>query len=192
MFSPGPYARNCKIFGPAYTVKVVPASDKNAPTPEKHIADMITQGSVVFISQPKEYMCGVWGGLMTVRAQKLGAVGVVIDGRFRDIHEQWDAGMPLFARDIGILGSAGYTRSSAVNVPLTVEIAEFGEEVVVHPGDFILGDADGVVAIPVDKVEEAVKLCQERFDIDEKTREALENGDEFGPTIQRLRKWGIN
>jgi len=125
---------------------------------------------------------------MSTRAKKLGAAGVVIDGRFRDIEEHRALDMGLFARGISILGSNTFTRSSELNVPVEYDIVEVNEKVTINPGDYILGDCDGVVAIPPSTVEECLRLCQERYDIDKKTRECLENGDEMGPTIKNLRK----
>lgn len=125
---------------------------------------------------------------MSTRARKLGAAGVVIDGRFRDVAEHREMGMGLFARGISILGSNTFTRSSELNVPVTYENVEVGEQVVVKPGDYILGDADGVVAVPQDKVEDCVKICQERYAIDEETLKCLEKGEPLGPTIEKLRK----
>lgn len=62
------------------------------------------------------------------------------------------------------------------------------EPLTITPGDLILADADGVVVISPTLVEQCLKLCEERWDIDEKTRKCLENGDEMGPTINKLRK----
>ena len=177
-----------KIFGPAYTVRMVPASDKSSPTPPTHFADSIPKDSVVFVSQPKGIISACWGGLMSTRAQKLGAAGVVIDGRFRDIAEHREMGIGLFARDVSILGSNTFTRSSELEVPVTYENVDINEKVTIQPGDYILGDADGVVTIPSQLVEKCLQLCQERYDIDEETRRCLENGEEMGQTIQRLRK----
>ena len=127
---------------------------------------------------------------MSTRALKLGAKGVVIDGRFRDINEHREMNIGLFARNMSILGSNTFTRSAEVNVPINYEIEEIegSESVVINPGDIIMGDADGVVAIPADVVEDCVELCKERAEIDEKTFAALRRGDEMGPTIQKLRK----
>lgn len=179
----GPY----KIFGPAYTVRMVPTADETSPNPPHHFADTIPKDSVVFVSQPKGLISACWGGLMSTRAQKLGAAGVVIDGRFRDVEEHIALNMGLFARGISILGSNTFTRSSELNVPVEYYNAEVNEKVTINPSDYILGDCDGVVAIPPDTVEECLHLCQERYKVDEKTRECLENGDEMGPTIKKLR-----
>lgn len=49
--------------------------------------DQIPKGAVVFISQPTPHVNAVYGGLMSLRAQKLGAAGVIIDGKLRDLQE---------------------------------------------------------------------------------------------------------
>jgi regulator of RNase E activity RraA len=99
-----------------------------------------------------------------------------------------DSQMKLFAKDISTLGSNTFTRSSLLNVPLQFTSDLQPEPFDINPGDIILGDADGIVAIPPTLVEQCLKLCEERWDIDEKTRACLEKGDEMGPTIQKLRK----
>lgn len=126
---------------------------------------------------------------MSTRAQQAGAAGVVIDGRFRDINEHRDLGIGLYARGMSILGSHNFTRSSELNVPLAYKIKELDKaEVAIRPGDIIMGDAGGVVAIPPEIAEECVELCESRWAIDEATRERLVLGEDIGPTIKRLRK----
>lgn len=125
---------------------------------------------------------------MSTRAQKLGAAGVVIDGRCRDTEEHIALNIGLFARGTSILGSNTFTRSSELNVPVEYENVEVDGKVTINPGDYILGDCDGVVVIQPGVVEECLRLCEERYGIDEKTKECLENGDEMGPTIKKLRK----
>ncbi|KAK7204044.1 ribonuclease E inhibitor RraA/Dimethylmenaquinone methyltransferase [Myxozyma melibiosi] len=183
MFSPERQAGPTKIFGEAITVKMVDASDKTSPSLPKHFCDYNESGKIMFISQPKGMYSACWGGLMTTRAKHLGAPGVIVDGRFRDILEQREMGFPVFARDISILGSNGFTRASEVNVPVQVK-----DELWIEPGDFLMGDADGVVVIPAGKVEQVVELCTERKRIDDLTFEALHNGEPIGEAIKRLRK----
>jgi len=59
--------------------------------------DSVPEGAVVFVSCPK-IPNACYGGLMTLRAKYQGAVGSVIDGRFRDLQEQreqqWPVGVP--------------------------------------------------------------------------------------------------
>ncbi|RDW61673.1 hypothetical protein BP5796_11565 [Coleophoma crateriformis] len=188
MWSPGRQSGTSKIFGSAYTVQMVDAKDTTSPKPSVHFADGIPRHSVVFVSQPKGLHTVCWGGLMSTRAKYLGAQGVIVDGNFRDVNEHRDLGFPLFARGISITGSAAATRSSTVNeaVKFTSDVQR--EPLTINPGDFILGDADGIVVIPPTLAEQCLELCKERWVIDEKTRTALENGAAMGPTIAKLRK----
>ena len=125
---------------------------------------------------------------MSTRAQKAGAAGIVIDGKFRDINEHRDLGIGLYARGMSVLGSNSFTRSSELNTSVAYKIKELSNaEVHVRSGDLIMGDADGVVAIPPEMAEQCVELCESRWAIDEATRECLENGEDIGPTIKKLR-----
>lgn len=74
---------------------MVPVTDTAAPKPDQHFVDAIPEGSVVCISQPANMVNAVWGGLMTARAQVKGALGVIVDGRIRDLNEQREAGFPV-------------------------------------------------------------------------------------------------
>jgi regulator of RNase E activity RraA len=65
---------------------------------------------------------------------------------------------------------------------------QFDGDLWIHPGDLLIGDADGAVVTPPSLVEQVVALCQERFEIDEKTFAGLHAGEEMGPLIKRLRK----
>jgi regulator of RNase E activity RraA len=128
---------------------------------------------------------------MSARAKNLCAEGVVIDGRFRGVNKHRQLNMGLFARDVSILGSNTFTRSSEIDVPVDYSIDEIeGARLVVQPGDVIVGDgdADGVVSVPAEAVANCVGLCQERWEIDQKTLEGLKSGEEMGPMIKKLRK----
>lgn len=114
MFSPNPNTSQptpTKIFGPAYTVQMVPASDTTSPRPDIHFADGAEKDSVVFISQPKGMYSACWGGLMSTRAQYLGAKGVVIDGCFRDVGEHREMGFP-----VGLPIRLSFHSGSSINV----------------------------------------------------------------------------
>jgi len=126
---------------------------------------------------------------MSTRAQKAGAAGIVIDGRFRDIKEHDELGIGLFARGTSILGSHSFTRSSELDVPVSYNQEGLEEETVkINPGDIIVGDADGVVAIPSHLAEECAKLCDSRWNVDEATRQCILDGEDIGPVIQNLRR----
>ncbi|KAK6436147.1 hypothetical protein LTR95_007657 [Oleoguttula sp. CCFEE 5521] len=187
MFSPH-YAGVARICGPAYTVQMVDAKDESAPKPKTHFVDGVRKDAVIFVSQPKGYFSACWGGLMSTRAKILGAKGVIIDGNFRDIHEHRDLDFPLFARGSSSLGSNTFTRSAALDVPVRFTSPKRPEPITINPGDLIVADADGVVVVPPSVVSRCVELCEDRSQIDQKTKEALLRGEEMGQTIARLRK----
>ncbi|KAJ3540165.1 hypothetical protein NM208_g5183 [Fusarium decemcellulare] len=180
IFSPGSEAR---VIGPAVTVKMVESSDKNAPALDKHFVDHNEDGGVMYIQQPKGLPSACWGGLMSTRAQYLGAKAVVIDGRMRDINEHKEMKFPVFARGHSILGSNTFTRASLVNVPL-----QFKGDLWVNPGDVLVGDADGVVVVPPSLIERVATLCQERAEVDEKMFAELRKGAAMGELIKTIRK----
>ncbi|KAJ8109676.1 hypothetical protein OPT61_g7283 [Boeremia exigua] len=171
------------VIGEAVTVKMVDANDTSAPTPATHFADSAETGKIMYIQQPKGLHSACFGGLMGTRLKQIGASGVVIDGRFRDIREIQQLGLPMFARSASILGSNSFTRASQLNVPV-----QFREDLWIHPGDILVGDEDGVVVVPPSLVDQVAQLCHERKEIDELTLRDLEAGLEMGPTIKKHRK----
>lgn len=91
MCSPG---GGTSIHGPAITVKMV-ETNSPGPTPPIHFADANKEGHIMYIQQPKGLYSACWGGLMSTRAQKLGALGVMVDGRIRDTQEHIDMKFPV-------------------------------------------------------------------------------------------------
>lgn len=92
MYSPG----GGSIYGPAITVKMV-ETNSPGPTPAMHFADANKEGHIMYIQQPKGMYSACWGGLMSTRAQKLGSLGTMIDGRMRDTSEHVEMGYPVSA-----------------------------------------------------------------------------------------------
>ncbi|CEI41888.1 hypothetical protein FVEN_g3812 [Fusarium venenatum] len=180
IFSPDSEAR---VIGPAVTIKMVESSDASAPVLDKQFVDHNQDGGIMYIQQPKGLPSACWGGLMSTRAQYLGAKAVVIDGRMRDINEHKEMKFPVFARGQSILGSNTFTRASLVNVPL-----QFKRDLWVNPGDVLVGDADGVVVVPPSLIERVAELCQERAEVDEKMIAELRKGAAMGELIKTIRK----
>jgi len=162
---------------------MVEASNTTSPKSSKHFADANEPGKVLYISQPKGMYSACFGGLMGARSKSVGAAGVVIDGRFRDIAEIQGMGLPLFARGNSILGSNTFTRASELNVPV-----QFKDDLWVNPDDILVGDEDGVVVVPPSLVDQVVEICKERKEIDDNMMKALEEGMEMGTAMKKFRK----
>lgn len=103
---------------------------------------MAEPGDVIVIDAGADTSQAIVGGLMrtTAMARRLG--GFVIDGAVRDLVEWHEGGMPCFARGHTHRGP-GKEGPGAINIPISCG------GMVVQPGDLILGDADGILAIPV-------------------------------------------
>ncbi|KDQ21641.1 hypothetical protein BOTBODRAFT_26073 [Botryobasidium botryosum FD-172 SS1] len=188
MFSPSFDDTSVRICGPAYTVKMVPASDTSSPKLERHFVDSAPRGCVMVISAPPSVKSAVWGGLMTAGAQVQGVRGVVIDGRCRDIAEHRAAQFPVFARGRSTLGQGTFTHPSEINVPITIDVPtsvnpSSNTEVVkpfmeaeVNPGDIVVADVDGVVWVPPELVEVVAEKCKVSREVDAKCLEDIRAG----------------
>ncbi|CAO3631900.1 unnamed protein product [Cunninghamella echinulata] len=184
MWSPEFCSGDTKIIGPAFTVKFVHKEDTSSPTPDQHFVDAATEGSVMVISVPPDVKNACWGGLMSARAMAKNVQGVIIDGRIRDLSEQRQLKFPLFAKSHSILPQNAFTRPSALQVPISFEHAP---DVIIHPGDIMVADLDGVVCIPQHLVDQVVQSCEKYTAIDEKCMQDLLNGHTIQETFKKHR-----
>lgn len=152
-----PRINDKRICGPAATV-LESATDEFLPP--QHALDLIDEapeGSVIVISiEGGQQDVAVWGGLMTAGAVANNHVGAVLDGSVRDLVEiRRDYGFPVYARDVSPGTTLGRYKTVASQVPVRVG------GIVVHPGDLIVGDVDGVVVVPKEHLNEVLAMAQE-------------------------------
>ena len=112
----------------------------------------------------------LWGGLMTTRAQVLGAVGVVADGYIRDTHEIFELGFSTFA--YGSFAQDQGSRGKVVDFRVPIEI----QGIRIRPGDLIFGDVDGVCVIPQEAEEDVFRAALEKARGEQTVRKAIEGG----------------
>lgn len=144
-----------KIAGPAATAVLRPVlkNDKSEyPNYQLQILDEAPPGSVlVYVLEDGLEIAGI-GNLMATTAKVRGLAGAVIDGGARDTNELERIGFPVFSRSITPATSVGRYVSVAKQVPVTCA------GIVVRPGDYIVGDRDGVVVVPLEKIERVLEL----------------------------------
>lgn len=184
LWSPERQAGDTRIVGPAYTVKYAPLSNP-APKHPAHYIDSVPAGSVVFVSCPARTPNAVYGGLMTARAQARGAVGSVIDGRFRDLQEQRELGYPVFGRDVGTAPPQELLKVVGVDVP--VKLATDEQDMTIRPGDYLIGDLNGVVVLPKELAEEALPLMKASVDADDQMMAEIKKGMGFEEASRKFR-----
>ncbi len=127
-----------RVAGPAFTVKCYPGS---IITVHKALVEA-APGSLLVVDGEADGRAGaLFGELMAREAKDRGFLGIVVDGAVRDCNGLRSLGFPTFASHI--TPRVGVNRRLGVtNVPVSVG------SVVVHPGDYILADDDGVIVIP--------------------------------------------
>jgi 4-hydroxy-4-methyl-2-oxoglutarate aldolase len=107
---------------------------------------------------------------MSTVARRNGAVGCVCDSQIRDCVRIIEMGFPVFYAGIRPLDSQGRARVMAYDVPVRCG------EVLVHPGELVFADFDGVVVIPRPVEKEVLALALEKVDKESASRQALLDG----------------
>ena len=148
-----PVGRGFKVCGTAFTVHS-PGGDNLW----LHRAIALAQpGDVLVVYANGAYEHGYWGEIMTTAAKLRGLNGLVIDGGVRDADLLEQIGFPVFSRGLSIRGTGkDYGAAGWLNAPVMIG------NVVVSPGDLIVGDRDGVVAIPRERAAEVVQKAAKR------------------------------
>lgn len=171
-----------KIVGPAVTVLEGPTDEF---LPPQHALDAIDEadaGSVIVISTNGKVDVAIWGGLMTAGAVANKHEAALLDGGIRDIVEiRRDYDFPVYSRTV----CPGTTLGRAKTLAANVEVDMGG--VIVHPGDLIVGDIDGVVCVPRDHAEEVLEMSRE---IDAREAEQAKLIIESGSLRDGLAKYG--
>jgi 4-hydroxy-4-methyl-2-oxoglutarate aldolase len=146
-----PLNPSMKVAGPALTVEVRPGDNLMF-----HAALAIANpGDVIVVDGRGDLSCALCGALMAAQARAMGLAGFVVDAAVRDTDELRGGEFPIFAAGANPCGPTKGV-GGRVNWPIAVG------GVSVEPGDLIVGDADGVVAIPRERVDEVLELAERK------------------------------
>lgn len=157
-----PLDNGFRLAGPAFTVKYVPADEFGRSVGD--FVDDIAPGAVPVIDNQARVDVTVWGDLMTTIASQRGLGGTVIDGVCRDLDRALEMDYPLFTRAHWMRTGKDRVRLDGIEVPVTIG------GVTVNPGDLLLGDINGVVAIPADRAEEVIETSEMIRDVEDSIR----------------------
>jgi 4-hydroxy-4-methyl-2-oxoglutarate aldolase len=111
---------------------------------------------------------GMWGGIMSTAAQKMGAAGLVIDGSVRDTMMMKKINWPVWARGVSVKRSTKIT-GGQINVPIVIG------NVLVAPGDLVFADNDAVVIVPREIAAEVLEKAKKREEDEDATLERVLN-----------------
>lgn len=144
-----------RLAGWAYTIRGQMTPFPLAGDPEKMQACAgVSAGEVTVWSGDGEGVC-YFGELIALGMQERGCVGALVDGGVRDLRWLAEHGFPVFARYRTPVQSIGRWKVNAWQVPVLLRGAT-SHHVEVSPGDFVLADEDGALAIPADRVEQVL------------------------------------
>lgn len=142
-----------KLCGPAFTVKCAPRDNIML-----QVAINYAQpGDIIVVSAGEYEEAGSFGDVLANACLAKGIGGLVTDTGVRDTLQLRDLGFPVFSLSVCIKGTVKETLG-ATNEPILI-----GDEIV-HPGDIIVGDADGLVVVRKSEAVEVAKLAQARED----------------------------
>ncbi|MGN8132958.1 4-carboxy-4-hydroxy-2-oxoadipate aldolase/oxaloacetate decarboxylase [Paenarthrobacter sp. 22069] len=165
-----PIDRSMSFCGPAVTVVCAPRDNLMLQV-AIHYAQ---KGDVVLVSAGEYEEAGTFGDVLGNAMKAKGLAGMVTDSGVRDTKDLIELGLPVFSGSVCIKGTVKET-IGPINHPLV-----FGDEIV-YPGDVLLGDADGVVVVRKDEIEEVIRLSQARVDAED---DLIRRYKEGGTTIE--------
>lgn len=167
-----PLYAGCKVAGWARTIACsdvyhIPEDPYGI---EIEAVDSLLPGEVAVVGTQSSVRNAPWGELLSTAARARGARGAIVDGLVRDVRKIEELGFPVFAAGIKPVDSMGRGMVTAYNVPV-----ECGE-VLVHPGDFVFADFDGVVVVPQAIVKEVLELAADKVRRENSSRAELMQG----------------
>ena len=160
------------VAGPAYTVKLGEGDNLAI-----HVACAeAPAGSVLVVDATNPPDFGYWGEVLTTQAVARGIAGLVIDGGCRDVAALQARGFPVFSALVTLRGAAKEHGGSVGDIVVVGGTP-------VRPGDWVVGDADGVTVVPGAHVDGIAELARTRTDREQELFAALGAG---ATTIEQL------
>ena len=182
-----PYIRpiypKAQVAGSAVTVLCHPGDNMMI-----HAAiEVCRRGDVLVVATKSESTDGMFGELLATSCRARGIAGLVIDAGVRDVADLTDMHFPVWAKAISAQGTVKASPGS-VNVDIVCAGA------LVHPGDVLVGDQDGVVIISRDAVAEVARLGAARIEKEQRSRKRLQAGElglDFYNLREKLKELGV-
>ncbi len=161
-----PIAEGWAIAGPAVTSLNHPGDNLMV-----HAALSVCQpGDVLVVATTVPCIAGLIGDLIAEQVKVLGLAGIVIDSGVRDVASLRRLGLPIWSAGITAAGSVKAT-PGWVNVPVVC-----GDHAI-NPGDIIIADDDGVVAIPASAAADVLEAARQRMAKEAASREGIARGE---------------
>jgi regulator of RNase E activity RraA len=192
-----PVIEHASAVGIAYTVLYAPKSDPRPAVKQAYI-DSVPKDSFVVIGLPIECQTtcapyvkinnALYGGLMSTRAKFRQANGSVILGRIRDINEHQELQYPVWSYGVGTSAPGPQVKVVGINVPLQIKVIGEQDSILkINPGDFIIGDNNGIVRLENNhQLSSILNYIPKRVDADTKVSNDIKAGR---PAAEAQKYW---
>jgi 4-hydroxy-4-methyl-2-oxoglutarate aldolase len=175
-----------RVAGPAYTVKGGPATNPDAASYDEAIRKVLAMLGDVPAGHVAVYACGQdvsahLGELSVTSLNARGVAGCVLDGGCRDVAFIRDEGFPVFTRFVTPADSTWRWELEATQVPVTIG------SVRIEPGDWIVGDDDGVVVVPHAIASVVLAKAEQKAATENEIRVAVRGGT---PPLEAYERYG--
>ena len=182
-----PIKLGTKLAGPAVTIRRIKKEKIGEGNFSQYtnilheIIDTTEPGNIMLIDADGDTESATWGGNMSTAAKAKSLGGAIVDGGARDQKEIKDMDFPLFSKSTVPARSGGRLVTVGYNIPIVCG------DILVHPGDFIMGDDDGVVVIPKNRIDEILTLAEEIEYKERKVLEYLKKGYKLKEKIKKFK-----
>ena len=154
-----------RVAGPARTVRCGQGDNLMVHA----VLDRVQPGDVVVLTMPEPAPVALVGELLATQFKVRGAAAILVDASIRDREELVELGLPIWASYVRVRGAV---KNDIGTIDEPVEVGG----TVVNPGDLVVLDADGAVAIERDRVPEVLEAARQRADRERVKRAKLEAG----------------
>jgi regulator of RNase E activity RraA len=196
MLGATPIQRGAKACGRAVTLRLGPRrpdlataeEDRNTKDPMWVAIEALQPGDFLVIDCGGDQSGATTGDILAARVKYRGAAGILCDGAIRDAAQIRElVGLPAWSKGVQGLGF----NSTLVSLDWNLPVRAFGVTVV--PGDYILADDDGAVAIPASLAQEIADVCSEQEHKEEFIRGLVQQGvpvsECYPPTPKTLEQY---
>lgn len=157
-----------KVIGSAVTIKITAAGIEKA----KHHLGVeaiasAQKGDVIAIDNRGDIYNNCWGEILSCAAKMKGVSGVIIDGAARDVDVCEELEFPIFARGVVPITARKRVMQEDFNCPIRLG------DVQVRPGDILVGDINGVVVIPPEKIDEVLSEAEKIMEKEENMKKDI-------------------
>ena len=157
--------RGARVAGPARTVRCGQGDNLMVHA----VMDKAEEGDVLVLTMPEPEPVALVGDLLVTQAKERGVAALLVDAAVRDVWDLHELGVPIWTRWIRVEG-ATKTEVGRIDEPVEVGGAT------IRPGDAVVLDADGVVVVRQERIDEVVAASRERVETERIKRMRLQGG----------------